>query len=129
MGSEAMELRVARFRSRSLFSNLVLPMSIGSAVGALAGGYLATWVPDRCVADHLGDHSSRVGFQADVEACELMAWSSDLYPTNPASIPPIVTATSSPMATVAANASRAVSLVRHVRIRLPISVVISNSGN
>ena len=45
MGSEAMELRVARFRSRSLFSNLVLPMSIGSAVGALAGGYLATWVP------------------------------------------------------------------------------------
>lgn len=34
-----------RFRSRSLFSNLVLPMSIGSAVGALAGGYLAIWVP------------------------------------------------------------------------------------
>ena len=34
-----------RFRSRSLFSNLVLPMSVGSAVGALAGGYLAVWTP------------------------------------------------------------------------------------
>ena len=33
------------FRSRSLLSNLVLPMSVGSLLGAVAGGYLAAWVP------------------------------------------------------------------------------------
>jgi len=33
------------YRSRSMLSYLVLPMSVGSAVGALAGGYLAAWTP------------------------------------------------------------------------------------
>lgn len=33
------------FRSRSLLSYLVLPMSIGSLLGAVAGGYLAAWAP------------------------------------------------------------------------------------
>jgi uncharacterized membrane protein YfcA len=33
------------YRSRSMFSFLVLPMSLGSAVGALLGGYLAAWTP------------------------------------------------------------------------------------
>lgn len=33
------------FRSRSLLGYLVLPMSIGSLLGAVAGGYLAAWAP------------------------------------------------------------------------------------
>jgi uncharacterized membrane protein YfcA len=33
------------YRSRSMLSFLVLPMSLGSAVGALLGGYLAAWTP------------------------------------------------------------------------------------
>jgi hypothetical protein len=33
------------FRSRSMLGYLVLPMSIGSLVGAIAGGYLAAWCP------------------------------------------------------------------------------------
>lgn len=33
------------FRSRSMLAYLVLPMSVGSAAGALAGGYAAAWVP------------------------------------------------------------------------------------
>jgi uncharacterized membrane protein YfcA len=33
-----------RFRSRSLWAHLVLPMSFGSALGAIAGGYAAAWV-------------------------------------------------------------------------------------
>lgn len=33
------------FRSRTLLSNLVLPMSIGSLAGAVVGGYLAAWAP------------------------------------------------------------------------------------
>ena len=33
-----------RFRSRSLWAYLVLPMSFGSAVGAIAGSYAAAWV-------------------------------------------------------------------------------------
>jgi uncharacterized membrane protein YfcA len=33
------------FRSRSMLTYLVLPMSIGSAVGAVAGGYMASWAP------------------------------------------------------------------------------------
>lgn len=33
------------YRSRSMLSFLVLPMSAGSAVGALLGGYLAAWTP------------------------------------------------------------------------------------
>lgn len=34
-----------RFRSRTMLSYLVLPMSSGSPVGALAGSYLAVWMP------------------------------------------------------------------------------------
>ena len=41
----ARHLLAGRFRSRSMLNYLVLPMSIGSAVGALAGSYLAVWVP------------------------------------------------------------------------------------
>jgi uncharacterized membrane protein YfcA len=33
------------FRSRSMLTNLVLPMSVGSLLGAIAGGYLAAWSP------------------------------------------------------------------------------------
>ena len=33
------------FRSRSMLAYLVLPMSIGSAFGAVAGGYMAAWAP------------------------------------------------------------------------------------
>jgi uncharacterized protein len=33
------------FRSRSMLTYLVLPMSVGSALGAAAGGYLAAWAP------------------------------------------------------------------------------------
>jgi uncharacterized membrane protein YfcA len=33
------------YRSRSMLSFLALPMSLGSAVGALLGGYLAAWTP------------------------------------------------------------------------------------
>ena len=33
------------FRSRSMLGNLVLPMSIGSVLGAIVGGYLAAWSP------------------------------------------------------------------------------------
>lgn len=33
------------FRSRSMLTYLVLPMSIGSAFGAVAGGYMAAWAP------------------------------------------------------------------------------------
>ena len=34
-----------RFRSRSLWAYPVLPMSFGSAAGAIFGGYAAAWVP------------------------------------------------------------------------------------
>lgn len=33
------------FRSRTLLSNLVLPMTVGSLLGAIAGGYAAAWAP------------------------------------------------------------------------------------
>jgi uncharacterized protein len=33
------------YRSRTMLTFLVLPMSLGSAVGALLGGYLAAWTP------------------------------------------------------------------------------------
>lgn len=33
------------YRSRSMLANLVLPMSVGSAFGAICGGYLAAWAP------------------------------------------------------------------------------------
>ena len=41
----ARHLLTGHFRSRSMLAHLVLPMSIGSAVGAVAGGYLAAWAP------------------------------------------------------------------------------------
>ena len=41
----ARHLMTGHFRSRSMLAHLVLPMSIGSAVGAVAGGYLAAWAP------------------------------------------------------------------------------------
>jgi uncharacterized protein len=34
-----------RFRSPSLWAYLVLPMSLGSAMGAVVGGYVASWAP------------------------------------------------------------------------------------
>jgi uncharacterized membrane protein YfcA len=33
------------YRSQSMLAYLVLPMAVGSAVGAAAGGYLAAWAP------------------------------------------------------------------------------------
>jgi uncharacterized membrane protein YfcA len=33
------------FRSRSMLGYLVLPMSVGSLLGAIVGGYVATWSP------------------------------------------------------------------------------------
>ncbi len=33
------------FRSRTMLANLVLPMSVGSLLGAVVGGYLAAWSP------------------------------------------------------------------------------------
>jgi len=33
------------YRSLSLLTNLVLPMAIGSGIGAMIGGYLAVWAP------------------------------------------------------------------------------------
>lgn len=33
------------YRSPSMFQNLILPMALGSLVGAVAGGYLAAWAP------------------------------------------------------------------------------------
>lgn len=41
----ARHVMAGRFRSRSMLAYLVLPMSIGSAFGAVAGGYMAAWVP------------------------------------------------------------------------------------
>jgi uncharacterized membrane protein YfcA len=33
------------YRSLSMFQNLILPMTLGSFVGAVIGGYLASWAP------------------------------------------------------------------------------------
>ena len=33
------------YRSLSMFQNLILPMALGSLVGAVIGGYLAAWAP------------------------------------------------------------------------------------
>jgi uncharacterized membrane protein YfcA len=33
------------YRSQTMLANLVLPMAIGSVVGATIGGYMATWAP------------------------------------------------------------------------------------
>jgi uncharacterized membrane protein YfcA len=41
----ARHVLTGHFRSRSMLAYLVLPMSVGSAAGALAGGYAAAWAP------------------------------------------------------------------------------------
>lgn len=41
----ARHIRTGHFRSRSMLGYLVLPMTIGSLFGAVAGGYLAAWSP------------------------------------------------------------------------------------
>lgn len=41
----ARHVLAGRFRSRSMLGHLVLPMSIGSALGALVGGYMAALAP------------------------------------------------------------------------------------
>jgi uncharacterized protein len=41
----ARHLMTGHFRSRSMLAHLVLPMSIGSAAGAVVGGYMAAWAP------------------------------------------------------------------------------------
>ena len=41
----ARHVMTGHFRSRSMLTYLVLPMSIGSAFGAVAGGYMAAWAP------------------------------------------------------------------------------------
>ena len=41
----ARHLLTGHFRSRSMLGYLVLPMSAGSLVGALAGGFAASWLP------------------------------------------------------------------------------------
>lgn len=41
----ARHVLTGHFRSRTMLANLVLPMSIGSLLGAIAGGYLAAWAP------------------------------------------------------------------------------------
>jgi len=41
----ARHVLTGHYRSQSLLAYLVLPMAIGSGVGAMAGGYLAAWTP------------------------------------------------------------------------------------
>lgn len=41
----ARHVLTGHYRSASMFHNLILPMTLGSLVGALIGGYLAVWVP------------------------------------------------------------------------------------
>jgi uncharacterized protein len=41
----ARHVLTGHFRSRSMLGHLVLPMSAGSLLGAIAGGYLAAWSP------------------------------------------------------------------------------------
>jgi uncharacterized membrane protein YfcA len=41
----ARHLLTGHFRSRSMLGYLVVPMSAGSLVGALAGGLAASWLP------------------------------------------------------------------------------------
>jgi uncharacterized protein len=38
-------ISTGHFRSRSMLGYLVLPMSVGSVLGAIVGGYLAAWSP------------------------------------------------------------------------------------
>ena len=42
------------FRSRSMLTHLVLPMSIGSAVGVVAGGYMIARAPSDALRILLG---------------------------------------------------------------------------
>jgi uncharacterized membrane protein YfcA len=42
------------YRSRSMFQYLILPMSLGSLIGAVAGGYLAAWAPTDALRIALG---------------------------------------------------------------------------
>jgi len=37
--------RTGHYRSQSMLAYLVLPMCVGSLIGAMVGGYLAAWVP------------------------------------------------------------------------------------
>lgn len=41
----ARHLRTGHFRSRTMLGFLVLPMSVGSILGAVTGSYLSTWTP------------------------------------------------------------------------------------
>ncbi len=41
----ARHVLAGRFRSRTMLRFLVLPMSLGSILGALSGGYFAAWAP------------------------------------------------------------------------------------
>ena len=54
------------YRSRSMFQYLILPMSFGSLVGAIAGSYLAAWTP----ADAL-----RIALALTLAASALKLWS------------------------------------------------------
>jgi uncharacterized membrane protein YfcA len=37
--------RTGHYRSQSMLAYLVLPMCLGSLIGAMIGGYLAAWAP------------------------------------------------------------------------------------
>jgi uncharacterized membrane protein YfcA len=54
------------YRSQSMLAYLVLPMSIGSLAGALAGGYLAVWTPT---------HALRLVLAAILAVSEIKLWS------------------------------------------------------
>jgi uncharacterized membrane protein YfcA len=45
MAAIARHVLAGRFRSRTMLRFLVLPMSLGSILGALSGGYFAAWAP------------------------------------------------------------------------------------
>jgi uncharacterized protein len=56
------------YRSQSLMAYLVLPMAIGSVIGAMVGGYLAAWAPTDAL---------RIVLAAILASSALKLWSND----------------------------------------------------
>jgi uncharacterized membrane protein YfcA len=59
----ARHLLTGHFRSRSMLGFLVLPMSIGSILGAVVGRYVSAWASQRYLARYARRHPARVGIQ------------------------------------------------------------------